>query len=254
MLIPISFYLNSLFLYNRDIMRYLFRSLPFLLIQAILLLSLGACDSEKKPLPAPEEQIQPHTDTTAVIVLQVNRCARLYTTEYHIHKIVTYADDPSLKGHILGIPVNINTRIGDRKIAIPIDVTLKGYIDFADFDESHVERSDSSIVITLPDPKIVATATQVDHKGTRQFIGLTRSRFTDEEITNLTRQGSEHILSHISQYGIVEQARVSATRTLTPILQKMGYKEEQIVIRFGKTFNDQDLFKIVQLQSSLHLA
>ena len=229
-------------------MRNIIHFLPLLLIYLFLLGSTSSCHHEKEQPSTSSEKAETPMDTTATIVLKVNRCARLYTTEYHIHKIVTHTDEPTLKGHILGIPVNMNTRIGDRKIAIPIDVTLKGYIDFSDFNTRNVNRTDSSIVITLPEPKIIATATQVDHKGTRQFIDLTRSRYTDEEITQFTRQGTEQILKNISRYGILEQTRMSAARTLIPILQHLGYKEEQIEVRFGKIYNDDELFKMVQLQ------
>ena len=224
------------------------RFIPLLFIQLLLLIGSISCHSEREPIENTTKELKNPTDTLATIILQVSRSARLYTSEYKIHKIVTHSDDPTLKGHILGIPVNMNTRIGDRKIAIPIDVTLKGYIDFSDFNEQQVSRTDSSIVITLPHPHIIATATQVDHKGTRQFIDLTRSRYTDEEITQLTRQGADQILSHISQYGIIEQTRVNATRVILPILQQLGYREEQITVRFGKTYNDQELFKIIQKQ------
>lgn len=229
-------------------MRHTVHLLPYLFAFSILLCGTMGCHSHPEATESTADSTKTVMDTTANIVLQINRCARLYTTEFRIHKIVTHSDDPTLEGHLLGIPIKMNTRIGDRKIAIPIDVTLKGYVDFSDFNANNVERTDSNIIITLPNPGIIATTSQVDHRNTRQFIDLTRSRYTDEEITDLTHQGAEHILSHISQYGIIEQTRISAARTLAPMLQRMGYKEEQIEIRFGKKFNDQELLKIIQKQ------
>ena len=32
------------------------------------------------------------TDNTTTLLTQVQKCSRLYTTEYHIHKIVTHDD------------------------------------------------------------------------------------------------------------------------------------------------------------------
>ena len=224
------------------------RFILIFLLQVFLLAGIGACDSKYRPEHVPADNSVQDTDTTAAIVLEVSQCARLYTSEFIIHKIVTYSDEPVMKGHFLGIPIEMNTRIGERKVAVPLDVTLKGYIDFSTFHASQVERTDQQITLTLPDPQIMATASKVDHQGTRQFIDLTRSRFTDAEITKLTKQGTEEILSHISQYGIVEQTRISATRILVPLLTRLGYAEEQITIRFRKEFNDQELFKIVQKQ------
>lgn len=229
-------------------MRYTIHLLPCLFAFSILLHGITSCHSHPESTGSIPDSTKSAIDTTADIVLQINRCARLYTTEFRIHKIVTYSDQPTLEGHLLGFPIKMNTRIGDRKIAIPIDVTLKGYVDFSDFNVNNVERTDSNIIITLPNPGIIATTSEIDHRNIRQFIDLTRSRYSDEEITDLTRQGSAHILSHISQYGIIEQTQISAARTLVPILRRMGYKEEQIKIRFGKKFNDQELLKIIQKQ------
>lgn len=187
-------------------------------------------------------------DTTARIVYEVNKCARLYTTEYVIHKIVTHTDNPTLRGNVLGIPVNMHTRVGNRKVAIPIDVKLKAYIDFAEFSEKNIERTDTSITVTLPDPKIIATASKVDHRGTRQFIDGMRSRYTDEEISNFAHQGADSIISHAASFGIIEQAEMSAAASLHPMLTKMGFKEKNITIRFRKKFTESDVAKIIVKQ------
>ena len=96
------------------------------------------------------------TDTVARIVMEVNKQARLYTTEAVIHKLVTYSDAPSLEGQIVGIPVKVPTRVGDRKIAIPIDVTLKAYIDFAQFDSRNVS-SPCQTPVWWPRPQRLTT-------------------------------------------------------------------------------------------------
>lgn len=200
--------------------------------------------SQSAPTSAPAGQV----DTTARIVLAVSECARLYTTEFKIHKIITYADAPSLEGHVLGVPVKMKTRLGDRKVAIPIDVTLKAYIDFGTFSAENVERTDSTIILTLPDPHIVATASKIDNQGTRRYVDLTRSDFTDAEITALAAQGADSILAHASQYGITEQAERSAAAQLTPLLRRMGYREEHITVRFRKRFADSELLRFIEKQ------
>lgn len=182
----------------------------------------------------------------ALVAMQVSRQARLYTTEYQVHKIVTYSDDPVIKGTVFGAPIKMKARLGDRKVAIPISVTLKAYIDFADFSEKNVERRDSLLIITLPDPHIAATASRVDNRATRQYVDGLRSRFTDAEITGFARQGADSILSHASSLGIVEQAERSAAMQLLPLLQRMGYKEENVTIRFRKKFSDGELLKMTE--------
>lgn len=203
----------------------------------IYLLAVSLCGCKKSGQP---EAMKPVTDTTALIVMQATRCARLYTTEYKIHKVVTHEDVRRLKGRILSIPVDMNLSVGSRKAAIPIDVTLKAYIDFSGFDASHVRRDSNRIVIILPDPHIVATASRVDHKATRQYVDLTRSRFSDRELTDFARQGADSIVAHAHLYGLEESARRSAVKTLQPVLRRMGYEEKDITVRFRKNFSPDD--------------
>ena len=105
-------------------------------------------------------------------------------------------------------------------------------MDFANFTERNVERSGDFIHITLPDPRIVITASKVDHEGIRQYTSLFRSNYSDSELTDFTRQGVESILEQIPQMGILTTARESAAQTLIPLLTEMGYDEDHIVITF----------------------
>lgn len=188
----------------------------------------------------------PAIDTTAHIVHEVCRTSRLYTSEFVIHKIVTHSDAPTLEGTVLGIPVKMSTRIGSRKVAIPIDMTLKAYIDFSSFGPQNVTRTAKGIVITLPDPQITATASRVDHEGTRQYIDPMRSRYSDEELSQLARQGADSIMAHTDGLTIVEQARRSAAFAIMPVLRRMGYGEEQITIRFRKDFTNDDIIQLIK--------
>ncbi len=187
-------------------------------------------------------------DTTARIVMQVNKCSRLYTSEYEIHKVVTHSDKPTVEGQVFGMKFTMPARIGERKVAIPVTVTLKAYIDFSAFSAANVKRTPAGIVLTLPDPQITATASRVDHAGVRQYIDLTRSRYSDEEISGFARQGADSIMSHAAGLDIVSQAQRSAAELLVPMLRRMGYDESQITISFRSDLTEESLFKKLQLQ------
>lgn len=210
------------------------------LLTVTFLLSCGS-ENAAPPTTPPAVQEANADDTVKTIVYAVNRCARLYTTEYRIHKIVTYSDEPVIEGRVIGIPVKLPARIGDRKAIVPIDVTLKAYVDLEKFDERNVSRTDSTIILTLPDPTILATASKVDHAATRTFVDPLRSAFSDKELSDLARQGVDSVLSHTGRFGIIEQARNHAATTLVPLLRRMGYREEKIIVRFGKDYSDEDL-------------
>lgn len=225
------------------------RVIPTLALALVLSVSTSGCGKK----PATEDRATAdstaarHTVSTQRIVMETARTSRLYTSEYVIHKVVTHSDVPSIEGSVIGIPVKMRTRLGDRKVAIPISLTLKAYIDFSSFSEANVERTaDGGIVLTLPDPQVVATASRVDHGATRQFIDLTRSRYTDAEIADFARQGADSIESHIGQLDIVEQAQRSAAQTLVPMLRRMGFKDDQITIRFRRDLTN------VKILQTLH--
>ena len=182
------------------------------------------------------------TDTVPSLVIQIQKCARLYTTEYHIHKIVTHNDVLKLKGNILRKDIDIKLPLGERKIAFPMDATLKAYIDFSDFSESNVERNGDKITILLPDPKVVMTSSKINRDEVKEYVGLTRSYFTDKELSSYEQQGRQAIMNSVSQLGIKQTAQENAARVLVPMLTEMGYKEENVTIAFRKSL---DIMKLI---------
>ena len=182
------------------------------------------------------------TDTVPSLVIQIQKCARLYTTEYHIHKIVTHNDILKLKGNILRKDIDIKLPLGERKIAFPMDATLKAYIDFSDFSESNIKRNGDKITILLPDPKVVMTSSKINRDEVKEYVGLTRSYFTDKELSSYEQQGRQSILNSVSQLGIKQTAQENAARVLVPMLTEMGYKEENITIAFRKSL---DIMKLI---------
>ena len=182
------------------------------------------------------------TDTIPMLVMQIQKCARLYTTEYHIHKIVTHDDVLKLKGTLLSKDIDITLPMGERKIAIPMDATLKAYIDFADFSERNIERNGNKITIVLPDPQVVLTSSKINQNEIREYVGLTRSHFTDKELSSYEQQGRQAILNSVPRLGIKQQAQSNAASVLVPMLTEMGYREEDVTIAFRKEL---DIMKLI---------
>lgn len=184
-------------------------------------------------------------DTIPVMVMQIQKCSRLYTAEVHVHKIVTHDDQIKLKGSFLKKTFNIEVPGSNRKVAIPMDATLKAYIDFKDFSAKNVNRKGEKIEIVLPDPKVMLTSSKIDHDGIKQFVSFTRSNFNDAELTQYEQQGREGIIRDIPSMDIIETARQSAANTLIPMLIDMGFKESNIKITFRKKFTLDDLKTII---------
>ena len=199
----------------------------------LLLLTVG-CGQKAETTAVDDDIVQ---DSVPSLVMQIQKCSKLYTTEIKVHKIVTHDDVVRLKGNLMRKNFNIALPLGERKIAIPMDATLKAYIDFADFSEENIERDGDKITILLPDPKVVLTSSKIDQKEVKSFVGLTRSHFTDKEMTDYEQQGRQAILDRIKDLGVVETAQENAARVLVPMVAQMGYKEENITIAFRKNLD-----------------
>ena len=190
------------------------------------------------PTPPQQEAI----DTVPMLTMQIQKCSRLYTTEYQIHKIVTYDDVVRLKGAAFGKSYNFSLPLGDRKVAIPMDATLKAYIDMSQLTEKDIERTaDGRITITLPNPKVVLTSSKIDQHHIREYVALTRAHFSDRELLDFEEQGRTAIIQSIPQLGITEQARLSAARLLIPLITQLGYREQDITITFPDSFDPNNL-------------
>lgn len=226
---------------NKDM--YTTRQLTVLMVMAM---SLMGCRGEKA------EPATPQIDTIPMMVMQIQKCSRLYTAEYHIHKIITHDDRLSLNGKLMKKDFSVDLPLGKRKVAIPMDATVKGYIDFEGFSQHNVRRNGEKIEITLPDPHVTLTSTRIDHEGVRQYVALTRSRFSDEELTDYEQQGRQAVIASIPQMGIVEMTRENAARTLVPMIVQMGYSEENITITFRKDFNKNDIRHLLEQKDIEH--
>lgn len=216
------------------------------IVSAMLVFALCACGG-KSQADAPAVVI----DTIPAMVMQIKKCSRLYTAEYNVRKIVTHDDIVQVKGNILNTDVKIKLPLGDRKIAIPMTAKLKAYIDFSQFGEKNIEREGDKITIILPDPKVALTSSKVEHDGIRQYVALTRTHFTDAEMSQYENQGRKSIIESIPNLGIIDMAKENAARVIVPMLVQMGYEERNITVAFRKEYTIGDLTRILEKGTSL---
>lgn len=191
-------------------------------------------------------------DTIPMMVMQIQKYSKLYTAEYKVHKIITHDDKMKLNGSFMKKDFSINLPLGSRKIAIPMDATLKAYIDFADFNEDNVKRQGDKIEIILPDPHVTLTSTRINHDEIKQYVALTRSRFSDEELSSYERQGREAIIKDIPSMGMMDMARESAARTLIPMIEQMGFEESNITVSFRKHYTLNDIKSLLDKTTIEH--
>lgn len=206
----------------------------FFIFLATGLLMIDGCAQQKAEQPIET------VDTIPMLVTRIQECSRLYTVECQIHKIITHSDKMNVSGQFLNDKINIDLPFGERRVAIPMDATVKAYVDFSDFTAQSVQHDGKKITILLPDPKIVITSTRINHDEVRQHVPWMRGNFSDAELTNYERQGRASIVKMLPQLRLIEKARLSAAHTLVPMLKAMGYDEKAITITFRKDLTDKD--------------
>ncbi|WP_288490360.1 DUF4230 domain-containing protein [uncultured Prevotella sp.] len=209
----------------------------------LIAFAFSACTNNKDTVPkAALEKI----DTIPMLITQVQQCSKLYTSEYHIHKIVTHDDKMKLTGSFLKQDIDINLPLGERRIAIPLDATIKVYVDMSEFSQKNIRKEGDKITIILPDPKIVLSSTKINHSEIKEYVAFMRRNFSDAELTNYEVQGRKQVLDAIPQMNIIPNAQRSTARQLVPMLTALGYKEENITITFRKPFTLHDFPHLIE--------
>lgn len=195
-----------------------------------------------------EAAIAQGIDTVPMLIMQVQKCSKLYTAEYRVHKIVTHDDVLRLKGSVLQREFNIKLPLGDRKIAIPIDAKLKAWIDFSQISERNIERQGDHITIILPDPQVTMTSSKIDQQHVKQYVALARANFSDAEMSAYEQQGRAAIINDIPNLGILETAQANAAKVLVPMLTEMGYEEHQVTVAFRKHYDATDIPNLIRME------
>ena len=188
-------------------------------------------------------------DTIPMLVMQVQKFSRLYTAEYKLHKIITHDDEIRVKGKFLNQEYDMALPMGSRKIAIPVDATVKSYIDLSSFSAKNIIRKGRKIEIILPDPRIEMTSSRINHGEIRKYVALTRQNFSDKEMANYEQQGRQAIINDVPKAGITEMAKESATKVLVPFFVGMGFDEKDITVSFRKDFSDAEIIKMIETAS-----
>ena len=231
-------------LFTLNLTRYYMNKLLFFSFFGLLLL-FSSCRLGGTSAPGD------HLQDTIPMLTQLQSCSRLYTTEYQFRIIVAHSDTVHFTGKGLLGGLRVGLPMSSRHIAIPIEATIKGYIDMSKITEQSIHKEKGGkITLILPDPTIQLTATKVEHKQIRQFVKLLGRNFTDEELSSFERQGRDSIIAQLSNSGIIQNAQANAARILIPLLQRMGYKEENITITFRKDFASSDLRRSINNAST----
>ncbi|BCS86036.1 DUF4230 domain-containing protein [Prevotella herbatica] len=202
------------------------------LIVMMAITLLASCNRNKT------DETAKQVDTIPEMVMHIQKCSRLYTAEYTFHKIITHQDKKTIKASLFKTDMSFDIPMSERKIAIPMDATVKAYIDFSNFSEKNITKYGNKIEITLPDPRIIMTSSKINHEDIKKDVSLMRSNFSDDELLSYEKQGRDQIIKAIPQTDILERAKMNAANNIIPMIKLMGYDEKNITINFRKDFSN----------------
>jgi len=172
-----------------------------LLWLAILLASCGG-----KSLPSPAET-----------VATLQELQELATVEYTITKVVKANDNQTWY------------KLGDRKILITSEATVKAGIDLSALTEKNIAVDGKKISILLPAPKILSVNLPPENiKVAFQEVDMFRSPFSSGERDGLVAQAEAQIRSSGNELGILEQAKSNTQLFLSNFLMQLGFEEVKL--------------------------
>ena len=199
-----------------------------LFLSTLLVLLLFACSgNEKTSVDSQANKI----DTIGVLWERVHHCSKLEVAEYTVLKTVSFDDKSQLKlfGYSTPLP-------GEKRLMIPIEVKMKITVDLSFVTPNDISANDSTIVISIPAPKIEITSTKIDHDKSQESVSWFRSNFTEQEREKFMKQGIEEVKKGISYLEINDIAKSNTENVLQPILLNIGDKKQLVV-----TFKDSEI-------------
>lgn len=153
-------------------------------------------------------------------VLTLRNMNDLATVEYVVTKIIKTNDNKTWY------------KIGDRKILMSCQASVKAGIDFSALNPENITINGDEISLQLPPAKLISLNIRPEDINVQyEDVDMFRQSFSQAEKNLLLSQGEQQIKASIASLGVLNTAETNASVFLTQFLKKLGYKK--INIRFG---------------------
>lgn len=177
-------------------------------------------------------------------VTELREVSEINTTEATLTKEMSWHDVRTIMISLFGNSFKIEHSALNVDVVLKVNATFKATIDMRRFEEGDVIREDSTITIILPDPRLKLTSVTVDENNSSQRVGWLRSNIDDTKYQQLIRRAKADIIKEIDPERIILQARFDAENMMVPMLTKMGYKKENINVKFSRPATE---FKVTEI-------
>jgi Protein of unknown function (DUF4230) len=155
-------------------------------------------------------------------VFALREMSELATVEYLVTKIIRASDDKTWY------------KIGDRKILMSCEASIKAGIDLSAIREENISIEGKSISLVLPKAHLISINIKPENiKVEYQETGIFRDDFSAAERDQLMTQGEVQIRKSVDSLGVLQTAETNATIFVSNYLKLLGY--DRIHIRFSNT-------------------
>jgi len=164
---------------------------------------------------------RPKAPDPSKVVTALQPLQELATTEYTVTKVVKATDAGTWY------------TIGERKILITCEATIKAGIDLATLQASDISVNGKSIKIRLPEPIILSVnMPPANIRVASEDLDFFRMPFSTAEKDALMQQAERQMWQAGKELGILHQAKVNTQTVLNNFLLQLGF--EQIELTYDK--------------------
>lgn len=152
-------------------------------------------------------------------VLALKEMNELVSVEYVVNKVIKASDDKTWY------------KLGDRKILMTCQATLKAGIDFSKLNADNIAVDGKTIRLRLPRASLISLNIKPeDIKVVYEDVSTFRSQFTSAEKNELAAQAEKQIRASVDSLGILHTAEANASLFVSNFLKQLGY--ENIAVQF----------------------
>lgn len=130
---------------------------------------------------------------------------------------------------------------GQRTAIIPVEANIKAGIDLSQL--KNIRISGKTVYITLPDPVIEIESTRILNDEIVTSVAPLRSDFSNDELAQIARKGTEAIRSDLGKYNLVEPAQQQAEVIIAAIVSRMGM---DAVFENRQQYENRELFNLTR--------
>lgn len=163
------------------------------------------------------------------LLRSINTTPMLYTVQCVAQTTVIERSSPAM------------SILGQRTAIIPVEANIKAGIDLSQL--KNIRISGKTVYITLPDPVIEIESTRILNDEIVTSVAPLRFDFSNDELAQIARKGTEAIRSDLGKYNLVVPAQEQAEVIISSIVGRLGM---EAVFENRQQYENRELFNLTR--------